>query len=177
MARCLPLTQPKAGPYATEIMKYIVHTVLIALLCTAVHVQAATCRSGSAAAQGSQAGYKRDQQAAEQAAQSELSSSDVLGKCVGGITSVLTAPQFPSLSETFDQIKNKVCQIASSQVNSAISDVNGQINGAIGDIYSKINGAAGSQIPIRLPTPTVPSVQQTAPGSSASSAFWSDIWK
>lgn len=156
-------------------------TIVALTLCTAITAQAATCRSGNAASQGSQVGYQRDQQAASQAAQSELSSSDILGKCVGGITSIITAPQFPSLSDIFDQVKNKVCQIASSEVNGALSDVNGKINGVLGDINDKINSATnvpgigpalGNPSPVKLP-----SVQQTPPGSPQTSAFWSDIWK
>ncbi|WP_321959533.1 hypothetical protein [Burkholderia cenocepacia] len=162
-------------------MKIFVRALFVLLLCSAASVQAATCRSGSAAAQGSQSGYDRDKQAAQQTAQSEKSSSDILGKCVGGITSVLTAPQFPSLSDIFDQVKNKVCQIASDQINGVVSDVNGQISGVMNGINGQINNAVGStgvgQVIGSVPQLSGPSVQQTSPGSSQSSTFWSNIWK
>jgi hypothetical protein len=159
-------------------MKIIVRTFIVLLLCSAASVQAATCRSGSAAAQGSQSGYARDQQAAEQTAQSERSSSDILGKCVGGITSVITAPQFPSLSDIFDQIKNKVCQIASDQVSSAAGDVNGQINGVMSGINGQISNTGVGQVVGNVPQVSSPGLLQTnATGSSQSSAFWSGIWK
>ncbi|WP_262404505.1 hypothetical protein [Xanthomonas oryzae] len=162
-------------------MKIYVRALFVLLLCTAVSVQAATCRSGSAAAQGSQSGYDRDKQAAQQTAHSERSSSDILGKCVGGITSVLTAPQFPSLSDIFDQIKNKVCQIASDQVNGVVGDVNGQISGVMnginGQVSNAVNGTGAGQMVGSLPQISGPSLQQTSAGSSQSSAFWSNIWK
>ncbi|CAH2783975.1 MAG: hypothetical protein PPHEESC_1811 [uncultured Paraburkholderia sp.] len=158
-------------------MKIYVRALFVLLLCSAVSVQAATCRSGSAAAQGSQSGYDRNKQAAQQTAQSERSSSDILGKCVGGITSVLTAPQFPSLSDIFDQIKNKVCQM----VNGVVGDVNGQINGVMnginGQVSNAVNGTGAGQIVGSVLQISGPSLQQTSAGSSQSSAFWSNIWK
>lgn len=162
-------------------MKIFVRGLFVLMLCSVASVQAATCRSGSAAAQGSQSGYDRDKQAAQQSAQSERSSSDILGKCVGGITSVLTAPQFPSLSDIFDQIKNKVCQIASDQVNGAVNSVNNQINGVMnginGQIGNTLNNSGISQFTGSPPQLTGPSLQQTGQGTSQSSNFWSNIWK
>lgn len=147
-------------------MKIFVRIFMILLLCSAASVQAATCRSGDAAARGSQNGYERDKQVAEQIAQNERSSSDILGKCVRGITAVITAPQFPSLSDIFDQIKNKVCQIASDQIHGAVNDANGQINRTgVGQVIGNASQVSG------------PTVQQTHAGSSQSSTFWSNIWK
>lgn len=86
-------------------MTYLSRVLLALAVCTAaVNAQAAACRSGSAATQGSQNGYKRDKKAAEEAGKKERDSSDILGKCVGGISAVMTAPQFPSLSQIFEQI-------------------------------------------------------------------------
>ncbi|APO88911.1 hypothetical protein AB8807_22330 (plasmid) [Xanthomonas campestris pv. olitorii] len=162
-------------------MKIFVRALFLLLLCSAASVQAATCRSGSAAAAGSQSGYERDKQAAQQTAQSERSSSDILGKCVGGITSVLTAPQFPSLSDIFDQIKNKVCQIASDQVNGVVNDVNGQISGVMnginGQINNSVSGTGAGQVIGNVPQLGGTSLQQTSAGSSQSPTFWSNIWK
>ena len=58
---------------------------------------------------------------------------------MAGVTGVIAAPQFPSPSDVFDQIKNKVCRIASDQVNGAVSDVNGRIGGVMNGI---VNGFA-----------------------------------
>ncbi|MRU28326.1 hypothetical protein [Xylella fastidiosa] len=162
-------------------MKIYVRALFLLLLCSSVNVQAAPCRSGSAAAQGSHSGYDRDKQAAQQTSQSERSSSDILGKCVGGITSVLTAPQFPSPSDIFGQIKNKICQIASDQVNGVVGDVNSQINGVMnginGQISNTVNGTGAGQIVGNVPPLNGPSLKQTSAESSQSSAFWSNIWK
>jgi TraL protein len=158
-------------------MKIIVHTFILLSLWSIASVQAATCRSGSAAAQGGQSGYLRDKQAAEQTAQSDRSSSDILGKCVGGITAVLTAPQFPSLSEIFDQVKDKVCRIASDQINGAVNDVNGQVNGVMNHINGQISNTGVGQVVSTMPQISGPSLQQTSGNSSQSSAFWSNIWK
>lgn len=156
-------------------MKFFVHMLVLLSLCPA-GVQAATCRSGSAAIQGSQTGYKKDKQAAEQIAQTERSSSDILGKCVAGITLVITAPQFPSLSEIFNQIKNKVCQIASNQINGAVNEVNSQINGAISginkEISTQVNNTGVNQVIDFNPQIKGPNLQQTSDPK-----FWSNIWK
>ena len=160
-------------------MKNSVRTIVIAslLLGSAASGQAATCRSSTAATQGSQAAYQRDVQAAQQTAQRERSSSDILGKCIAGVTGVITAPQFPSLSDIFDQIKNKVCQIASDQVNGAVSDVNGQIGGVMNGINGQINNTGIGQVIGPVPTVGGPVLQQANAGSPQAATFWSNIWK
>lgn len=153
-------------------------TIAALLLCAAANVQAATCRSSTAAYQGSQNGYQRDVQAAQQTAQRERSSSDILGKCVAGVTGVITAPQFPSLSGIFDQIKNKVCRIASDQVNGAVNDVKGQIGGVMTDINGQINNTGVGQVIGGVPTVGAPVFQANAVLPQPQSAtFWSNIWK
>ncbi len=160
-------------------MKNFVPTITIAalLLCAATSVQAAPCRSSTAASQGSQKAYQRDVQAAQETAQRERSSSDILGKCVAGVTGVITAPQFPSMSDIFDQIKNKVCRIASEQVNGAVSDVNGQIGGVMNGINGQINNTGIGQVIGSVPTVGGPVLQQGNVGSPQSATFWSNIWK
>ncbi|MCC7005932.1 MAG: hypothetical protein IT497_04735 [Ottowia sp.] len=158
-------------------MKTCIHIIIATfLLCTTI-AQAATCRSGNAAARGSQQGYERDKQAAEQVAKTEQSSSDILGKCVGGITGVLTAPQFPSLSDIFNQVQNKVCQIARNQIDGVINDANGRINNTMNGIHNQVNkinqSTAGEVVP--SPQITNPAVQRN--GGNSASQFWSDIWK
>lgn len=156
-------------------MKIMVRIFIVLLLYSSASIQAANCRSGSAAAQGSQSGYQKDKQAAEQIAQNERSSSDILGKCVGGITAVITTPQFPSLSDIFDQVKNKVCQIASNQIYGAVSSVNSQINGVTNGINGQISNTGIGQVVGNVPQVSGPTIQQASP--SQSSTFWSNIWK
>lgn len=160
-------------------MKIIARTFIVLILCLSASVQAAVnCRSATAAAQGSQTGYQRDTQAAEQTAQKERNSSDILGKCVGGITGVITAPQFPSLSDIFNQIKDKICQIAIDQINNTVNGATNQINGAMNGITGSINGQINNtgigQIVGNVPQVSGPVIQTS---STQSSSFWSNIWK
>lgn len=160
-------------------MKNFLPTITIAalLLYTATGVQAATCRIGTAASQGSQNAYQRDAQAAQETAQRERSSSDILGKCVAGVTGVITAPQFTSLSDIFAQVKNKVCRIASDQVNGAVSDVNSQIGGVMSGITGQINNTGIGQVIGSVPAVGGPVIQPVPAGSPQSATFWSNIWK
>lgn len=161
-------------------MKTGIRIVGTLLLCIATGTQAANCRSATAAVQGSQTAYERDVQAAQETAQKDRSSSDILGKCVGGVTAIITMPQFPSLSQIYDQIKAQICRIASEQVNGALNDVTGQINGALGGITSQIPTYGIGPIPI-VPPITPPVIHPTAQGgntnSAQSPAFWSNIWR
>ncbi len=155
--------------------KIIAPTFIAFLLFLSANVQAAVnCRSATAAAQGSQAGYQRDTQAAEQIAQKERNASDILGKCVGAITAVNTVPQFPSLSSIFDQIKNQICRIASDQINNSANAVNSQINGAMSGITGQSNNTGIGQI--TAPTAQV-NVSSQPSAQASSSAFWSNIWR
>jgi hypothetical protein len=160
-------------------MKTIAHMLPVLLLFTFTTVQAASCRSGVAAARGGQSGYERDNLAAIQTAQNDRASSDALGKCVGSITAVITAPQFPSLSAIFDQLKNRVCQMASDQVNGAVYNANSWINQNTGGINDGMNNTGMDQIIGGGNTPRTGSVgiQQASPGSAESGNFWSNIWR
>jgi len=101
---------------------------------------AAPCRMAEAAIKGSQSGYERDTTAAIETAEKDMSASDVLGKCVGGISAVVNAPTFPSLSALFDQVFDRVCRAARNEVQGAVRNANGQI----GDLTSGVDlyGAA-----------------------------------
>lgn len=158
-------------------MKILIHIIVTTLFFCATTSQAATCRSGNAAVRGSQQGYERDKQAAEQVAKTEQSSSDILGKCVGGITGVLTVPQFPSLSDIFNQVQNKVCQIARNQIDGVINDANGRINSAMSGIHNQVNKINNSSVGEVIPPPQImnPTVQRN--GGNSASQFWSNIWK
>ncbi|OWY38866.1 hypothetical protein CEK28_10580 [Xenophilus sp. AP218F] len=159
--------------------------MLALLLLMAGTSQADTCRSGGAAQRGAQAGYDQDTQAASTNAQKEKQSSDILNKCVGSITAVITAPQFPSIADIFENIKNKVCAIASEKINGAINDVNKDINQTIGDIYNqvKIPGNVTDWTGEIKPPITPPTIEHTTSssnnsnGNSSTGSVWSSIWK
>jgi hypothetical protein len=126
--------------------------LITALLAAASISFAGPCRSGDAAARGGQTGYERDRKGAEQTEQQDRLASDILGRCVSGITSVPTLPTFPSLSDVFDEVKTRICRIASVEI-SAIS--------------------SGSSP--RASTATSP-IAPASPAAS-SSDFWADVWR
>ena len=80
-------------------MKTLTRALLVVLLMSsAVTAHAATCRSGEAAVRGGEAGLARDQDAADTNQTAAQTSSDILGKCVGGITGIFSTTSFPDLS-------------------------------------------------------------------------------
>lgn len=142
---------------------------------------AVTCRSGTAAVQGGQAGYGNDTRKADETEQKDRSSSDILGRCVSGVTGILTIPTFPSLSDIFNAVKEQVCRIASAQVHEAVGSVTGQIDEAlrgVNDTARQIPGQGGSVI---VPVPVTPPVGiNAAPAANSSSSlsdYWQRIWR
>lgn len=139
--------------------------MLALLLIASASAQSATCRSGDAATIGGQVGYEKDKQAATQMAQKENATSDILGKCVGGVTSILTTPQFPSLSDIFDQVKQKICKAATDEINNIPLDLTSQIS--YNSASDKVSVTAAQN----------PPPASTDNGPSLLSQFWSNIWK
>ena len=169
-------------------MKSLTRTLLVVLLmCSSVGVHAATCRSGEAAMRGGEAGLARDQDAADSTETAEKLSSDILGKCIGGITGIFGTTAFPDLSAIWQMIKDKVCSIASSQVRGVVSQVQGEINGVMsevnGAVTDAVNGTGvndtgmGTVIGSGDTNISGPSVQNTKSSGSTDSVFWNDIWK
>lgn len=84
---------------------------------------AATCRAGSAAEAGSQAGYERARSAATAWSQRENNVSSSLQSCLSRIKSIkVSLPQFPGLDDIISQMENKVCEAALDKVNEQIPD-------------------------------------------------------
>ena len=169
-------------------MKSLSRTLLVVLLmCSSVGVHAATCRSGEAAMRGGEAGLARDQDAADSTETAEKLSSDILGKCIGGITGIFGTTAFPDLSAIWQMIKDKVCSIASSQVRGVVSQVQGEINGVMSEVNGAVTDAVNGTGVNDTGMGTVigsgdthisgPSVQNTKSSGSTDSAFWNDIWK
>lgn len=164
-------------------MKYLLYILPFVLTTAAVDVRAQTqpCRSANAAARGGQAGLNRDREASEQVARNEKLSSEILGRCVNGVSIVLTAPQFPSYAEIFNAIKNQVCRIASDSVSNAVNgvvtNVNGQINGALNGINDQITNTGIGQLTGGAPQVTGGTVSQGSTVNTNSTQFWSDIWR
>jgi hypothetical protein len=133
--------------------RHIGHVLLICTLLTAASTTfAGPCRSGDAAARGSQTGTERDRKAAEQTEQQDRMASDILGRCVSGITSVPTMPTFPSLSDVFNEVKTRICRITSVEISSASADSSPRASTATSPI-----------------TPASP--------AKSSADFWTDVWR
>lgn len=84
---------------------------------------AATCRAGSAAEAGSQAGYERARAAATAWEQRESNVSSSLQSCLSRIKKIkVSVPQFPGLEEVLSQMENEICRAALDKVNEQIPD-------------------------------------------------------
>jgi hypothetical protein len=148
----------------------------VALVCaiSVAGAWAAPCRSQTAAARGGQAGYEADKRGADQTEQQDRSASDILGRCVAGVTGVVTIPTFPSLAEVFEQIKNEICRIASQQVHQAVGSVSFEIENAMRGIPMQ------GQV-VTMPTAPVigTGTGMTGPTSSPNPSpdFWQRIWR
>jgi len=150
---------------------------LIFLVCAAASAHAVTCRSGDAAATGGQIGYQRDQLAAQQVEKNENISSNTIGKCISGMSSILVAPQFPSISGIFDLVKAKICAAANEKIHEVDADISQTYNSVVNGFNSSIS------VPGIPTTTTVPLTSTAIPQgststvSSTASNFWSKIWK
>ena len=138
---------------------------LVALLASAG--AQASCRAADAAKVGGDAGLARDQAVATATADNEKTNSDVLGKCVSGITSIIVVPTFPSLMSIFDAAATKMCKMASDAVP-RVPNLN--LAAGIPVIPGGIVPAPGQvSIPVNI--------SPAAPIPPASSDFWSKIWR
>jgi len=78
---------------------------------------AASCRAATAAQAGSEAGYNRAKSAAEAWSQRENTISASMGDCLGDISTTITSPVFPSLSDLLNQTGQKICKAARDQIS------------------------------------------------------------
>jgi hypothetical protein len=139
------------------------HRIAVAVLacagaCAGAH--SATCRSEAAAVLGGQNGFSRDKNAAVENENRENASSELVGKCIGGITSVVVVPVFPSLGDIFSRAADKVCHVASARIRDAATLPAPAIPGL---------PTTGIPIPVTAPAPR--------PAPLAASDFWSRIWR
>ncbi|MEQ1968073.1 hypothetical protein ABLA30_13820 [Xenorhabdus nematophila] len=115
----------------------LVLNVLTLTLMVSTNSMAATCRTNTAALAGAQSGYKYEVNAINSQAEYSRSSSDMIGKCIGGITGVRLDMTFPDLSDIWRQAVDKICRTASNAIsevsNKAISNINNQL-------YNMMNG-------------------------------------
>lgn len=90
--------------------------ILLFLACLPA-ADAASCRAGTAAQLGSEAGYNRAKAAAEAWSQRQNNVSASLRDCLGNISTTITAPTFPNLADVMNQIGQKICKAARDKIN------------------------------------------------------------
>jgi len=139
---------------------------MLALVALLASPQArANCRAADAAKAGGDAGLARDQAAATETANNESANSDTLGKCINGITSIVVAPTFPSLTSIFEAATTKMCKLASDNIP-RVPPI---------DPATVIPLLSNGVPPTPLATPgDHPSTPETPVSSSS---FWSKIWR
>lgn len=99
-------------------MRNIPAVLLCGLILIPAYAGAATCRAGSAAQTGSDAGYERARAAADAWSQRENDVSSSLQSCLSRIKKIsLNIPQFPSLDSILSQLENQVCDAVVDKVN------------------------------------------------------------
>ena len=91
--------------------------ITLLLLACLPAAQAASCRANTAAKIGSEAGYNRAKEAAEAWSQRQNNVTASLGDCLGNISTTITAPTFPNLTDILNQVGQKICQAARDKIN------------------------------------------------------------
>lgn len=93
--------------------------VAVFFCCSAFAAGAATCRAGSAAQTGSEAGYNAAKKANDAWAARESQTSDQLQNCLSGIRNIsISLPNLPSLQDIMNQASEKVCGALTDKINS-----------------------------------------------------------
>ncbi|MDN1856544.1 hypothetical protein FCZ59_20540 [Escherichia coli] len=97
-------------------MKTLIAAIIISgSFCAAA--SAASCRASTAALAGAQAGYAQAQQAAESWAQRQKQASNRFQQCLGEISTSVTVPVFPDISDLLDKIKDQICSAARDKIH------------------------------------------------------------
>jgi hypothetical protein len=146
--------------------------------CTSV--SAAPCRAQKAAELGSKAGYLRDKTAAEEMEKRASESSDVLAKCIKGITTVTVVPTFPSLTDIFTGVMEKACKVSIDKVRAALPPgISGipVIPGPTGpgDLVRPVPGVPG--VPSARTAIPSPIAGPPPEPTSKSAELWKRIWR
>ncbi|MBY0240847.1 MAG: hypothetical protein K2X55_16160 [Burkholderiaceae bacterium] len=151
------------------------YIMIITIVVACTSTSAAPCAAQKAAERGSKTGYERDKTAAEEMEKKASESSDVLAKCIKGITTVTVVPTFPSLSDIFAGAMEKVCKVSIDKVRAGLPPGMSGVPARPGDLIRPVPGIPG------VPTvPTgVPSRSGGAPTETASKSaeFWKRIWR
>lgn len=140
----------------------------------------AGCRSGDAAVRGSQVGFERAQTAAQTLSQNQTQAQTLLQKCIAGIANMQSPSQFPSMSDMFNQVVQKVCSAATQQVNSALGQINptNDLDKIMSGINTQVSQSTGGLISNAVTTQPVSTLTQPSTSQQTPTPdFWSNIWK
>lgn len=137
----------------------------VVLASVTLPAQASSCRAGTAASTGSQAGYNTAKQAADSWAQREQQTTDSLSECLGDISTTIVMPTFPNLSQILNQIEQKVCSAAQSEIDEYIPDTIDPWSDM--DINTNVSLNSSRAVTLSAPVSAVPqTTQATEPVST-----------
>lgn len=119
------------------------------------------CAVAEAAVRGSQAGYDRQVDAASRVADMNREVSEIVGNCVGGISSIITMPSL-SIGGLFDAIIDRVCRAVNTEINGVVGSFDSYVDDTldvpelnVGVDVRRNNGGIGSELNTReLDTPS-----------------------
>lgn len=136
---------------------------LLFLVCIPV-ADAASCRAATAAQAGSESGYNRAKAAAEAWSKRQNTISVSLGDCLGNISTTITSPTFPNLSEILNQIGQKICKAARDKINDYVPST----IDPWGDLTSNVNLSSYSTYIPPIQSQSVTQMQPQQPSTSSS---------
>jgi TraL protein len=153
-----------------KLTKVIRASIVTAALCWATAASAG-CASGDAATRGSQIGFSRAQNNAQQIAMNQTTAQSLLQKCLEGLAQQNIMSMFPSLSSIFASMVQQVCYAATNKVNSVVGEISptSEINQAISTATGGLG--AGGSMKIGGSGAALPSNTTTPPSN-----FWNNIW-
>jgi len=123
-----------------------------------------TCAAYDLAKAGADAAYKQEVERINNAAKSESSTSDSLGQCLGSMSVSLKIPQFPSIGDIIDKVKEQVC----NTVKSTINEKWGSLSNTTLDPWSTISSRLPDTSGI-LPNASSSNVQLNSPAAASGS--------
>lgn len=104
--------------------KYVTAAVTaVVISCLPIMASAVTCRAGSAAQAGSEAGYNAAKKASDAWSARESQTSSQLQNCLSGIRDIsISLPHLPNLQDIMNQASEKVCNAMTDKINSNLPD-------------------------------------------------------
>lgn len=142
---------------------------------------APNCGSGEAAERGGDSGYGKDRESSDETAQRDRENNDILDQCIGAVIGTPTAPQFPSLSDIFEQILKEICEQVREQVGKVSSNIPRKNYDLTGLYQQALNSSYGSPRSMMPQTTTPGTTQPTQPAQlspdNSEEQYWNNVFK